>query len=40
LHPPKISVAERAKLAAKTRDFSRMELSPLIHLEFERNLLG
>jgi hypothetical protein len=35
LHPPKMSVAERAKLAAKTRDFSRIELSPLLDIELK-----
>jgi hypothetical protein len=32
-------VAERARLAEKTRNFSRMERSPVVRLEFERNLL-
>lgn len=33
LHPLKIKVAERTKLAAKTKDFSRMGRSPEIRLE-------
>jgi hypothetical protein len=35
-----MSVVERTKLAAKINDFSRMELSPVTDLGFERNLLG